>query len=100
MRELVNLMNELGLNSTGLTATDVVVHIVQLDYGMKVPCLNSFGSMCGEPHFPQDENPIDRVRFYEKGRPDVAHKIRKTQGCPFVKHACGQHSHVRVYSNR
>ncbi len=37
-RELVNLMNELELNTTQLVAEDVVVHIVQLDYGMKV-CL-------------------------------------------------------------
>ena len=36
--------------------------------------------------FTKDENPIDRVRFYEKGRPNVAQRIRKNQvsNNPFV----------------
>ncbi len=29
-------MNELDMNSTDLTAEEVVVHVVQLDYGMNV----------------------------------------------------------------
>jgi hypothetical protein len=32
----------------------------------------------------QNENPIDRVRFYQKGKANVAQKIRKTQVCVFV----------------
>ena len=34
--EVFSLMNELGYNSTGLTLDDIIVHIVQLDYGMNV----------------------------------------------------------------
>jgi hypothetical protein len=34
--EVVGLMNDLGMNTTALEADDIVVHIVQLDYGMNV----------------------------------------------------------------
>lgn len=76
-----NLLNELGFNSTGVTLEDILVDIIQLDFGMK------------------SENPIDHVRFYEKGKSDVAQRIRKTQVSQMLPETFAE-QHVRIYSRK
>lgn len=48
-------------NNTALGENDVTVDVVHLNYGMK------------------DKNPIDHVRFYTKGHPDVAIRVKKAE---------------------
>ena len=76
---MFNILNESQLNTSDVHLEDIVIQIIQLDYGMNVwvliYLLREFILITC-----QDENPIDRVRFYEKGKGNiVAQKIRKTQ---------------------
>lgn len=80
-REVFNLMNELNLNHAGLELDDIFVDIARLDFGM--------GS----------ENPIDRVRFYEKGKSNIAQRIRKTQVSQMLPETFAE-QHVRIYCKK
>eukprot|EP00053_Salpingoeca_punica_P014007 m.127146 g.127146 ORF g.127146 m.127146 type:complete len:533 (-) comp16355_c0_seq2:251-1849(-) len=61
-----------------LSADDIVVHLVKLDYGMK------------------DLNPVDGVRFYSKSDPNTAIRIRKDQISQLLPETFLE-QHIRVY---
>lgn len=61
--------------------SDFIVHIIHFDYGMK------------------DENPIDHVRFYEKGNLDCAVKVRKDQVSQMLPETFAE-NHLRLYCKK
>ncbi|XP_006813924.1 deoxynucleoside triphosphate triphosphohydrolase SAMHD1-like, partial [Saccoglossus kowalevskii] len=59
-------------------ADNIVVHIIDLDYGMG------------------DQNPIDHVRFYSKANPNEAMMVRKNQVSQMLPERFAE-QHIRVY---
>ncbi|KAL4234945.1 SAM domain and HD [Mactra antiquata] len=59
--EVLKHMDPDELSCSGLTVDDIIIHLINLDYGMK------------------EKNPVDNVRFYSKHNPNVAVRVRKDQ---------------------
>jgi hypothetical protein len=77
-KEIVESMSEAELGRPQLNAEDIIVHLVNLDYGMK------------------EKNPVNHVRFYLKSNPTKAIKIRKDQVSHMLPESFSEQN-IRVY---